>query len=644
MCGILGAFSKNNLEGYFGQALHAINHRGPDNQSWEMLGDAYLGHTRLSIIDLSEYSNQPLWDATKRACIVFNGEIYNYKQLREELVSKGYHFNSEGDAEVILNLYLSGDTEWLNRLEGIFALAIYSKETQEMIIARDKYGVKPLYYSSQDSGVYFSSEIKALFQFPEIGKTLNPNAIYRSLVFLWSPGPDTILSQVQKLEPATMLRLHDNQIVEKKVYWSWPANAHAGSDNEEELTKQVIAALEESVESQLVSDVPVGAFLSGGVDSSVITAIARQKLGESFKCFTIDAHEEGNDGFMDDLPFAKEVASKLDVDLHITKTNSDIINELAVMMYYLDEPQADPAALSVLKITKKAREENIKVLLSGAGGDDLFTGYRRHIALKNEKLWSWLPVFVRKLLQKGVEKLPTRSANLRRLAKLFKYASFEENDRLLSYFFWIDPELVRGLFTESMKSGLAKEPLSKIKSELNEMTGLSPLEKMLYLERRYFLVDHNLNYTDKMSMANGVEVRVPFLDERVIDSAANISDNIKQKGNVGKYILKKAAEKYLPKSIIYRSKTGFGAPLRAWLNGELKPLVDEILSENSLKKRGIFDYKSVWDIIEQDRSGKKDFSYSIFALLCIETWCRVFIDGQTPEGINNVETNSSRFS
>jgi len=624
MCGIAGAIGFLEEETLQSMA-DKISHRGPDNTSIYSYGDVHLAHVRLSIIDLSSSSDQPLWDIENRACIVFNGEIYNYQSLKNELMTKGYQFSSSGDSEVLLNLYLEYGNDCLNKLSGIFSFAIWDKNKQELFIARDNYGVKPFYYSVNENGFYFASEIKALLEVTSIKKEFNFDSLFRSLVFLWSPGEETILDNIHKLKPAHFARIKDGKIIEYKSFWQYPS-CNTTSKTVAELTDSVYSALEGAVEEQLVADVSVGAFLSGGLDSSFIVALANKKSSQKVKCFTIDSGGDSlaKEGFVDDLPYAKKVADLLDVDLDVLKVTPDITSLLPKMIYHLDELQADPAPLNVLLICEQARKEGVKVLLSGAGGDDIFTGYRRHYAVTAEKYWSWLPKPCRKTLQYSTSLLPKKNAVLRRVAKAFQYADMDENERLLSYFYWLDPKIAKGLFKDSSK--ISSNPMGFILDEIAQLESDDPVEKMLFLERKYFLVDHNFNYTDKMSMATGVEVRVPFLDKGVVEAAAEVPSNLKQKGRVGKWILKKAAEKVLPNEIIYRPKSGFGAPLRTWLQNDLAPLVDSCLNTETIDERGIFNAKNVLSLIEDDRQGKADYSYPIFALLCFELWCQQFLD------------------
>ncbi|RTZ14662.1 asparagine synthase (glutamine-hydrolyzing) [Vibrio aquaticus] len=624
MCGIVGGVGDVTSD-LLDKMLSEIQHRGPDNTDTYHSEGVGLGHARLSIIDLSESSNQPLWDTSRTACIVFNGEIYNYKKLREELLEGGVSFSTQGDAEVLLNTYLKYGVEGLKSVSGIFSFAIWVPERKELFLARDPYGVKPLYYLESENKLYFSSEMKSLIPAIDGEVSINKNALLRTLICLWSPGEETIIAGIKKIKPAYYMKVLNGAVEQYDSYWEWPDYKPNNSLSEQQHSVNTIESIEKAVGEQLVSDVEVGTFLSGGLDSSLLTALASREI-PGIKSFTIDSNEgsRGNDGFSDDLPYAKAVASFLKSELNILKASPDITKLLPKMVYHLDELQADPAPLNVLLICEEARRQGIKVLLSGAGGDDIFSGYRRHYAVTKEKYWAGLPKVARRALKGVTSKLSKQNPSLRRVSKAFQYADLEGDERLLSYFFWLDPSIAKGLFVAPEE--LVEKPFEFITDELNTLNYSDPLEKMLYLERKYFLVDHNFNYTDKMSMAAGVEVRVPFLDKGVIDVASSIPSSLKQKGKVGKSILKKASESILPIDVIYRSKSGFGAPLRSWLKNELSDMVDELLSQEKIQRRGIFKYDAVKDLIEKDRKGIADYSYPIFALLCFEIWCQQFLD------------------
>lgn len=626
MCGIVGAVGEME-PATLQKMLDKIAHRGPDNQDSLSIDDVHFGHARLSILDLSPNSNQPLWDVKRKFCIIFNGEIYNYQVLRKELLDLGYSFASNGDAEVIVNLFAHYGVDGLSKLNGIFSFAILDKNSQQVYLVRDRFGVKPMYFTSNSKGVYFASELKALLSLENVAKDLNFDAIFRSVVFLWSPGPDTIVDGVNKLEPGHYLVIQNKKIVKNARY------VKEDRFFEQKYSKKRAKSLVEdsllgSIRDQLVADVPVGAFLSGGLDSSLIVAMAKELNTKQLQCYTIQSVSDGsgNDGFADDLAYAKLVAEYLDVDLDIVLADTDILKMLPQMIYHLDEPCGDPAALNVWMISEKASKSGKKVLFSGAGGDDIFSGYRRHQALAFTKMCAFMPKGFCRGLSKFANLLPVRKSFFRRARKLLTFAGLPENEQLLSYFYWIEPTIVRNLFTEDVKKKLSKDPLANILSEVSSLDDLPLLERMLYLEKKYFLIDHNFNYTDKMSMAHGVEVRVPYLDNKLNQVASGLPVRIKKRFGTTKWVLKQVARKYLPKNVIYRPKTGFGVPLRKWLQNDLHAMVEEFLSEESLARRGIFDYSAVRDLIEKDRAGKGDYSYPIFTLLCIEQWCRIFLD------------------
>lgn len=622
MCGIAGG--QGNIDQLLLKMMaKKISHRGPDNIGFYSDDNIHLAHTRLSIIDLSSNSNQPLWDIHLRACVVFNGEIYNYKSLRAELEKEGFVFQSNGDGEVLLNLYIKYGVQAFELLDGIFSFAIWDATINKLVIVRDGFGVKPLYYYNDNNGFYFSSEIKSLLVLPFLKREIDVDSLFRTLVFQWSPGEHTLIKNIRKVPPGTYFIISEGKIEYSCVYWKLPSYQPDTTLSDNEHADKVLDSLKSAVESQMVADVKVGAFLSGGLDSSLVVALAKQCSSSSVNCFTIDTSSKVNDGFVDDLPYAKRVAEHLNVDLNILKVTPDIVNLLPRVVYHLDELQGDPAPLNVLLICEEARRNDIKVLLSGAGGDDLFTGYRRHYAVTLEKYWDWLPRPLRKVISSAVKKLPKNSPLLRRLSKNFQYAELDGDARLLSYFFWIDPLIASDLFLEPVSVDNA---FKFIYEYLDTINCDDKVERMLFIEKKFFLVDHNFNYTDKMSMATGVEVRVPFLDKKLTDVASKIPSNIKQKGKVGKAVLKKAAEHILPRNIIYRSKSGFGAPLRDWLKNDLSGLVDIYLSKDNIQKRGIFNPIKIQQLVSDDRSGREDYSYTIFTLLCFEIWCQQFID------------------
>ena len=634
MCGIAGFYGRFG-EDLLARMSDAIAHRGPDDDGVYMDRENGVGiaHRRLSIIDPTPSGHQPMWDARRRAVIVFNGEIYNYQSLREELERDGFVFSGASDTEVVVNMYVKYGADALPRLNGIFAFAVWSPGDRSLFLARDGVGVKPLYYSQTGRGFLFASELKALLREPSIDREINPAAVMRHLGYLWSPAPETMLKSVKKLEPGHAMIVRDGRVERETCFYDLPAGDRIERIPAAEAAAKVRGAVAEAVRRQMVADVPVGAFLSGGLDSSAVAAFARDHAGAGrLQCFTIGFKGAGGrwEGMAEDLPYARRAAKSLGVDLHVIEVGPEMAGELEKMIYHLDEPQADPAPINVMFISRLAREHGVKVLLSGAGGDDIFTGYRRHFALAQERLWAWAPKLARKGLAVLARKVPAGGALGRRVSRAFRHADLDGDRRLASYFLWTDPETVAGLLGQRIRDELADrdllEPLMKKLDALPR--GAPPVNRMLYLEGKFFLPDHNLNYTDKMSMAEGVEVRVPLLDPDLVELAASLPVEQKQRGREGKWIFKKAMEPILPGEIIHRPKTGFGAPVRSWLRNELREMVDDTLSAATIRERGLFNAKGVRRLVESDREGRIDAAYTILSLVSIELWMRIFMDGR----------------
>lgn len=631
MCGIAG-FSGQFEPILLAAMADAIAHRGPDGDgSYSSLDETVgLAHRRLAIIDLSPTGAQPMTDSATGVTITYNGEIYNYRELRAQLEAAGARFFGHSDTEVILRLYLDRGRDVLPLLNGIFALAIWDPRDRSLLLARDGAGVKPLYYAEPPSGFLFASELKALLACDEVDRAIDPHAVWLYLTYLWSPTPNTMLRAVRKLEPGCALLVRDGRIAERWRFYELPYPTPRFDGDAQAAASAVRTALDEAVRRQMVADVPVGAFLSGGLDSSAVVACARRHApGQRIQCFTIEtAHSTAEEGFVDDLPYAQRVAAHLDVDLHTIRVGPEIVSHFERMVRHLDEPQADLAPLNALMICELARSHGIKVLLSGAGGDDIFTGYRRHFALMQERWWNWLPAPARAALGATARALPTGAPFVRRVRRAFGDAGLNGDERLASYFTWLPQADSAPLLAPALRAQFdGWSPLAPLVDSLRAIDGeRDPLNRMLFLEAKHFLCDHNLNYTDKMGMAVGVEVRVPFLDPDLMRLAASLPAEFKQRGAEGKWILKRAMEPELPRDVIYRPKTGFGVPLRRWLRHELRELVDDLLSERSLAARGLFDPSAVARLRQMDTAGRIDAAYPLLALCSIELWCRIFLD------------------
>lgn len=640
MCGIAGISASSNHKlnsSNLRQTVTELKHRGPDD--FGIFEDAKMRigliHTRLSILDTSPLGHQPMWSKDKKYVMVFNGEIYNYRELRSELEANGHEFCGNSDTEVLLNLFANSSQKSedilsiLRKLNGIFSIALWDCENSNLFLARDALGVKPLYVYSHDGVVAFASEIKALKKLvPDFGE-INASSIERYITYLWCPGSGTPVKRIQKLGPGEAMWIKNGSIQEKLEWFILPT-LRAQVQNTVK-TNDVITSLTQNlrkaVHRQMVSDVPVGAFLSGGLDSSSIVAFAKE-IDPNIRCFTIGI-DHNFDMKSEDLPFAQTVAKHLDINLEVVKVDSDLlINSFEKWLYQLDEPLADPASLNVLLISELARKRGIKVLLSGTGGDDLLSGYRRHHALLLSGYWSWVPDYAKLVFINLADKFNSNYTNLRRFKKFISNTDQDANMLILNYFRWTTRKDIFALCTENFKSELKNIIPEQPMLDFLELIpkSKSPLQKILALEQKYFLTDHNLNYTDKMSMAAGVEVRVPFLDLEFLEFSATIPDKYKYRGFKTKWVLKKAMEPYLPREVIYRSKTGFNLPLRQWMRCELREFISFYLTSDSLKNRGFFDPTAVMRLIKNNDSGEIDASYTLFSLLCIEMWCRLYLD------------------
>lgn len=631
MCGILGVVkTKQENPHALEAAFQSIRHRGPDHSGYFEDDNIFLGNHRLTIQDVSVEANQPMYDDSGKYVIIYNGEIYNHFELRKELELKGSIFHTHSDTETILKGYIAYGKNILQKLNGIFAFAIYHLDSKELFIARDQLGVKPLYYFKTNNEFAFCSELKAFQFLPQFNADIDYKIFADYLHYLWSPGEKTPYKYVSRLLPGNFITCNLNNLVKTfsiHKYYQIPFDGKRFDFDEEEWEYYVKVSLQKAVERQLLSDVPIGFFASGGIDSSLILSMAaKQMQGKKMTCFTVNKNEIGAEGFSEDIVYAKQICKMLHADLHIVDVDFKFWDEFDNMIYNLDEPLADIAPLYVYHISKAAREQNIKVLLSGVGGDELFSGYRRHEALYYDKLLKRAPLLLKasKLLSKGSKSYLHPFS--RRLKKYLRNISAGQDERLVSYFEWFPVMENKKIFSDTMLQNLNGydpeqylfEQLASIPDEYED------INKMLFLEMRSFLVDHNLNYNDKMGMAASVEIRVPFLDLELVSLSTKIPVQYKMHGRQTKYILRKVAEKYLPQDIMKRSKTGFGGSIRKWVMESWHEKILERIHDKQFEESGIFNKKEVLQLIEDNRNSKIDGSYTIFSILAIDSWLKQF--------------------
>jgi asparagine synthase (glutamine-hydrolysing) len=646
MCGIagyLGRFDGEELE----SMSRRVAHRGPDGAGIWISEDRQVGfaHRRLSIIDLSTAADQPMTDGN--VVLIYNGELYNYLDLREQMMRAGIQFRTRSDTEVILKMYLWKGVEMLEHLNGIFAFAIWDKRSKTLFAARDGVGVKPFYYTQTSRGLLFSSEIKSFLDIRDVEWSIDPAALRAYMTYHWSPGEATMVRSVRKLLPGHAFIARAGRIERTWAFYDFPYASSPGEMDAKEAIELVHDSVKAAVRRQMVADVPVGAFLSGGLDSSAVVAFAKDgaKDGE-LPCFTIRFNRAGaqQEGITDDLPYAHQVARHIGVDLHEVSVGPESLHLLPDMVYMMDEPQADVSPINAYLISSVARQQGIKVLLSGMGGDDIFTGYRRHYALEQERYWRWLPAGARSAVAGLASRMPVRVPLMRQVRKAFSYAHLSQDERIASYFFWGHPDVVSSTLSPDLRSTLAGEGVeAPLMAALGRLPASTPLmNKMLYLDGKFFVPDHNLNFFDKVSMACGVECRVPLLDIELIRSAASLPVRFKQVGREGKWVFKKAMEALLPHQVIYRPKTGFGMPLRVWMREELNDLQEDLLSPRAIRNRGFFDSQAVQNLRRANEAGQIDATYTLLSMMSIELWSRIFLDRSLSPSASMAPTESPR--
>lgn len=644
MCGIAGIISFEP-ERHISAMLESIEHRGRDDvgvwmsQKIDETGRrACLGHRRLSIIDTSSAGHQPMLYADGRYAVTFNGEIYNYLELKEQLTARGHRFRTDSDTEVLLAAFAEWGEGCLKHLNGMFAFALWDEQEKQLTLARDRVGIKPLYYTevASETGTtfIFASEIKALLATGLVPREINPEALNQYLTFLWTPDPHTLFRGIHKLPPAHVLTWRAGE-VSVREWWDISFDEIEEGRDENWWRERVLETLDRVVRMEMVADVPLGSFLSGGVDSSSIVALMKNHSGgRKVSTYTIGIEPEDlhYDIIPDDAVWARRVGALLDTDYHEMMLKPDVAELLPKLIYHMDEPVADPAVITSYLVSRAARE-TLTVLLSGVGGDEVFAGYPRQLAMKLAGALDPVPQLLRAPLMKVVADvlpggLPGKfTAPLRNAKKFARSAALDFEDRYLGYGTYFTDAAKARLYTDEMREATrGLDAYKEHRRYFARTKEAAPLNRLLYVDLKTFLPCLNLSYTDKTSMAANLEVRVPFLNVELMELAARLPPRLKLRGLKRKYILKRAAEKLLPRDVVWRRKAGFGAPIRAWLRGPLRPMVEELLSEEQVVRRGLFRPEEVARLIADNLSGREDYSLQVFQLLTLELWQRTFID------------------
>lgn len=626
MCGIVGIVNHSGEavdEALLTRMCEAIRHRGPDEDGFYVNGYVGLGMRRLSIIDLAG-GQQPIPNRDRSAWIIFNGEIYNYLQLREDLEKLGYQFHTNSDTEAIIHAYDRYGDDCPKYLRGMFAFAIWDEKRQELFLARDRVGKKPLLYSQHEQQFLFGSEFRALLLHPQVSRAIDYRALDYYLSFMCVPAPLTAYLSIRKLEPGHTLRLRNGQI-EIKRYWQ-PDFSQKLDLSEDEAGEQAVAILRDSVKVRLMSEVPLGAFLSGGIDSSAVVALMSQESSEPVKTFSIGFEEQD----FSELHHARRVAEHVGADHHEFIVKPDALEVLPILIEHYGEPYADSSAIPTYYVARETRK-HVTVALNGDGGDESFAGYERYAAMRLADKYSQLPTVLREsVINKAADLLPTsesKRSRLRDAKRFLRAASLPRVERYLRWVSVFDPaakqELYSTDFRHLTKDVHAADTLNPWFSHAN---GAGIVDAALLTDIMTYLPNDLLVKVDIATMAVSLEARSPFLDHHVIEFAAKLPERMKLRGLTTKYLLKKVLRKLLPVENLERRKMGFGVPIGHWFRGRLQPFLREtLLAEKSLQ-RGLFQPGQVRNLVELHTRGERDYAHQLWTLLMLELWFQTFID------------------
>lgn len=617
MCGICGYTGIGTDDRIIEKMTRTLLHRGPDAMGSWLGTEAALGHTRLSIIDLTEAGSQPMATPDGRYQLVFNGEIYNFREMRRELEEWGHRFISSCDTEVILLGYARWGPQVLQKLRGMFAFAVYDNASESLFMARDRMGIKPLFYAPLPRGLIFASEIKALFAHPALSPEFCPGAIDSYIALGYVPGPGTIFKQVKTLMPGCWLKWEGARNESRVVigrYWFADFGKSELYDDESKLIDELDARLNDAVKSHLVADVPVGAFLSGGIDSSLVAAIARKHTVEPLHTFTIGFSGDG-----DERPFARAVAAHIGSSHNELLAEPDLIEHLPRLVYHLEQPLFDNSILPTFLVSKLARE-HVKVVLSGDGGDEPFAGYEwTRLALSIPHLpLAWKP---------GGWQWAYETGFSGKLKRLIHDLGSDEEARYMRRI-TVSRSFRHWLYEPAFAAELEDEPLHSFRSGLRSSPVKDKRERFLHCDLCAYLPEDVLFKVDRMSMAHSLEVRVPLLDHRLLEWVFGLPFSMRFRQNRGKYLLRKVAARYLPSSVLEPRKQGFTIPMGRWLLGELGSKIETLFSSKSFARRGIVRPDRALSLLAMHRSKRFDLGHRIWSLVILEAWARLWLDGE----------------
>lgn len=609
----------------------ATVHRGPDDSGGYAADGVAIGMRRLSIIDLSG-GHQPISNHDDTLWLVCNGEIYNFRGLRDELIGKGHRFKTKSDSEVVLHAYAEWGDDFIQHVDGMFGFAIFDRPRRRVIVGRDRLGIKPLYYLDDGERVIFASEAKAILQVPGVSRRVDPQGLHQYLSLGYAPAPLSILEGIKKLPVASLLVIEDGKSSVRR-YWDLPRHIE-GHKSEQQWVDALLAELERAVTEQMVSDVPLGAFLSGGIDSSSIVGLMAKHSAEPVRTYAIGFDTGSAGAFFNELPYAKQVADLFGTQHKEIVVRPDVVGLMPKLLWHMDEPIADSAFITTYLVSEFARKD-VTVILSGVGGDELFGGYRRYLGEFYGQMYRYIPSPLRqRIIGPIARRMPADRhsplLNYSRLARAFLMsAELPFAERYRSYVGVYEDDQLEAVMTAPPPAPY----LALAEAFARLPSGLDAVRSMFDVDLATQMPDDLLMLTDKMTMATSIECRVPLLDTKLVELAARMPSKYKIRGRELKYILKRALKGLLPQEILHRKKRGFGAPMGAWIKHELQGMTHNLLSTESVSRRGLLRPDVVARTIALHEANKEDHTDHILAMMNFEIWARLYLDGRSPEDI-----------
>ncbi|MCI0392814.1 MAG: asparagine synthase (glutamine-hydrolyzing) [Acidobacteria bacterium] len=604
------------------QMCDVIAHRGPDDEGYYVANGVALGMRRLSIIDVAT-GHQPISNEDGSVWIVFNGEIYNYRELRAELIARGHQFQTRTDTEAIVHLYEDEGERCVEKLRGMFAFAIWNSRKRSLFLARDRAGKKPLHYAFAGRTLLFGSEIKSLLQYPGLSREVNLEALSDYLSFGYIPDPATAFRGIHKLAPGYTLTFEDGQ-VRTRCYWDFNYNgeSESGPPREESYyIERLRDLLAESVRMRLESEVPLGAFLSGGIDSSTIVALMAREMGQPVKTFSIGFKESS----FDELKYARLTARRFRTEHYEFVVTPDICRIVEDLVWHHDEPFADISSIPTYAVSKMARE-HVTVALAGDGGDELFGGYDSYLKERRFDRYERIPAAIRRKVFRPLSRSLPRGAYGKRF---LGHIALDPGPRCVDGMSFFNDEAINDLLSPEVRRALdGYSSAAAFERFYAKPASADRLDHQLYLDAKAYLPGDILVKVDRMSMANSLETRAPLLDHKLIEFVQTIPASLKLRGTETKYILKRAVSGLIPDEIIHRPKQGFDVPLKHWFNHELREMLNDTLDDQRTRQRGYFNLNAVMAIQKEHRRGRRDHARSLWGLLIFELWHRAFIDGE----------------